>query len=184
VRNRGFIFKQPTKTNNQTNQTKLKMKLALIIATLIISSFYSSKAFAQTDKCAPAVSIVSLYYSAESHTKFGGGFEIGMQGIESPLGVLAGFRFQKMSDNYFKKDSAAFNLKSSLYMKGMLRLNQPYGKGSVFLVAAPELSVQTGFDLKVGSRFMVPVNGRKAIGIEPLYSLRYHTFSLNLIAAF
>lgn len=160
------------------------MKPVLFIAAVVISSFYSSKAFAQTDKCAPAVSIVSLYYSAEAHTKFGGGFEIGMQGMESPLGLLAGFRFQKMSDNYFKNDSASFNLKASLYMKGMWRLNQPYGRGSVFVVGAPELSVQTGFDLKAGMRFMVPINGRKAFGIEPLYSVRYKTFSLNLIAAF
>ena len=160
------------------------MKPVLFIAVIVISSLRSSKIFAQTDKCAPAVSIVSLYYSAEAHTKYGGGFEIGMQGMESPLGLLAGFRFQKMADNYFKKDTASFNLKTSLYLKGMMRLNQPTGRGSVFVVAAPELSVQTGFDLKTGMRLMVPVNGRKAFGIEPLYSVRYKTFSLNLLAAF
>ena len=160
------------------------MKPILIIAAVILSSLCSTKVSAQIDKCAPAVSIVSLYYSAETNTKYGGGFEIGMQGIESPIGFLAGFRFQKMADNYSKKDSVVSGVKSSLYMKGLLRLNQPTGKGSVFLVAAPELSVQTGFDLKAGTRFMLPINGRKAIGIEPLYSVRHHTFSLNLIAAF
>jgi hypothetical protein len=160
------------------------MKPTLFIAVLIISSLFSTEVSAQTDKCAPSVSIVSLYYSAEAHTKFGAGFEIGMQGMESPLGMMAGFRFQKMSDNYFKGDSASFNLKSSLYLKGMMRLNQPTGRGSVLLVGAPELSVQTGFDFKAGTRFMLPLNGKKALGIEPLYSFRYHTVSLNLIAAF
>ena len=160
------------------------MKQILLIAVVLVSSAFYSKLSAQYDKCAPVVSIVSLYYSAEAHTKFGGGFEAGMQGIESPFGILAGFRFQKMSDKYFKTDSASFNLKSSLYLKGMMRLNQPTGRGSVLMVAAPELSVQTGFDLKAGARVMLPISGRKAMGIEPLYSVRHRTISLNIIAAF
>ena len=160
------------------------MKQILFIAVVFLCSAFSSKLSAQYDKCGPAVSLISAYYSAEAHTKFGGGLEAGMQGIESPFGMAAGFRFQKMSDNYFKSDSASFNLKTSLYLKGMMRLNQPTGMGSVLLVAAPELSVQTGFDFKAGARFMLPINGRKAIGIEPLYSVRYRTISLNILAAF
>lgn len=144
---------------------------------------YSITAGAQS-KCGPAVPVLAVYYTHQPDTKFGFGLEGGTQGIESPFGLYGGFYFIKMSEKFMKTDSTDFSLRGSLYIRGAVRLTQAEGRGSVFFTAAPEVSVQTGFDFKTGLRFMLPINGKKAIGIEPLYSFKNQMLSVNILAAF
>ena len=140
---------------------------------------------AQYDKCAPLANLVSVYYIAEPHTNYGFGFEAGTQGIDTRVGYFAGFQFQKMSDGYFVKDTVSFKLKAAFYLKGTYRINEEVeGKGSLFLVAYPSLSVQTGFDFKSGVRGVLPLSERVGIGIEPAFSLRHKTASLNVMVFF
>ena len=156
-----------------------------IFAIIIVLLAATITAHAQYDKCASSANLITIYYTAEAHTSYGFGFELGTQGVETRLGGFAGFQFQKMEDYYFKKDSASFNLRASLYLKGSYRLNgEPSGKGSLFLIACPSLSVQTGVDYKAGFRGVLPLSETKAIGIEPAYSFRYKTVSLNVLVIF
>ena len=155
-----------------------------ILFTLTILILTAGFASAQYNKCGPAVPVFSVYYSHEAGTRYGLGIEAGSQGVESPFGLYAGFYLKKLAPQALKSDSSGFTMRGSLYLKGAFRLNQPTGRGSIFLTAAPELSVQTGFDLKSGLRFMLPLSGKKALGLEPLYSVRQRNFSFNLIAAF
>lgn len=151
---------------------------------MFICSILGISASAQYDKCAPSVPVFALYYSHEANTKYGLGIEAGVQGIDSRFGIYAGFNFKKMSTSYTQKDTTDFATRGSLYIRGAYRLTQPGVRGSVFLTAAPEISVQTGFDLKTGLRFMMPLGGKKALGFEPLYSFKQKTLSFNLIASF
>ena len=159
------------------------MKHILTLTIVVLSAL--SSIHAQYDKCASSVSLITVYYAVEAHTKFGFGFEMGMQGVESRVGYFAGLQFQKMSDSYFVKDTASFRLRSALYLKGSYRINDdPSGKGSLFLIASGSLSVQTGFDAKPALRFVLPLSENKAVGVEPSYSLRYKTVSLNVLVIF
>jgi hypothetical protein len=171
----------PYRENSFTSSTKTKAmkKIPAIIIVLLSVSF---TARAQYDKCAPSVSLITFYYTAEAHTKYGFGFEAGMQGVDSRVGYFAGIQFQKMTDNYFVKDTASFRLRAGFYLKGTYRINEdPCGKGSIFLVGSTGLSVQTGFDFKPGLRFVLPLSEKKALGVEPSYSLNYKTVSLNVL---
>ena len=159
------------------------MKHILTISVFILAAGFTAQA--QYDKCAPNVNLVTVYYTAEAHTNYGFGFEAGMQGVDDRIGYFAGFQFQRMSDSYFKKDTASFKLRAAFYLKGTYRINEEVeGKGSLFLVAYPSLSVQTGFDFKSGIRGVLPLSESKAIGIEPAYSVRYKTASLNVMMFF
>jgi len=165
-----------------SNKQTITMKHILTIAILLSTIFSAS---AQHDKCAPNINLVTFYYTYESHTNYGFGFEAGTQGIDSRIGGFAGFQFQRMADGYFKKDTASFKLRAALYLKGAYRINEEVeGKGSLFLVAYPSLSVQTGFDFKTGLRGALPLSERNAIGIEPAFSFRYKTASLNVMVFF
>jgi len=159
------------------------MKRFLLLITIVAAAF--TNANAQYDKCAESASLLTFYYTAEPHTSFGLGFEAGTQQVDSRIGYFAGFQFQRMSDYYFKKDSASFKLRASLYLKGACRItDSPSGKGSFFLVGSGALSVQTGFDFRPGLRFAYPLNEERAIGLEPTYSVRYKTASLNVLIIF
>ena len=159
------------------------MKHILTTSILFFAVIFTAQA--QYDKCAPLANLMSVYYTFEPHTSFGFGFEAGTQGIDSRVGGFAGFQFQKMSDGYFKRNSAGFKMRASFYLKGTYRINEEVeGKGSIFLVAYPSLSVQTGFDFKSGLRGVLPLNERNAIGIEPAYSLVHKSASLNVMVFF
>ncbi len=155
-----------------------------IFLLMFISAIIGFTASAQYDKCAPSAPVFAMYYTREANTKYAFGLEAGVQGMESRFGIYAGFNFKKMSSTYMQKDSTDFGTRGSLYIRGAYRLTQPGVRGSVFLTAAPEISVQTGFDLKTGLRFMMPLGGKKAIGFEPQYSFKQKTLSFNLIASF
>ena len=159
------------------------MKHIITISILILAAVFSANA--QYDKCAPNINLINIYYTAEAHTNYGFGFEAGVQGVDDKIGYFAGFQFQRMSDGYFKKDTASFKLRAAFYLKGTYRINEEVeGKGSIFLVAYPSLSVQTGFDFKSGFRGVLPLSESNAIGIEPAYSIRYKTASLNVMLIF
>ena len=159
------------------------MKQILAIITVFLSTAIAANA--QYNNCAPSISLLTFYYTAEPNTKYGFGIETGNQGIDSRLGYFAGIQFQELSHSYIVKDSVNFTFRANIYLKGTYRLNEdPVGKGSIFLVASTCLSVQTGFDFKPGLRFVLPFNEKNAIGLEPSYSMNYKTASLNVLVIF
>ena len=160
------------------------MKKLLILAIILITSFACClKSSAQN--CGDPVSILSAYYTYEPHTKFGVGFEAGSQGVDSRLGYYAGIRLTMLKQPvYIKQDSAQLDYRLAFYLKGTVRLTSQESKGSLFVVAAPQMSLQSGFDVHSGLRYMYPLSGKKGIGVEPLYSVRQRNVSLNFILAF
>jgi len=136
------------------------------------------------DYCPPHVPVVALYYTKTPQTRYGIGLEIGTQGTDSPWGFYAGYQYRKLSAERTKSDTAGFGSEGSLYVRGAYRLNGSDAGAKLFVTAAPEISVQTGFDLKAGIRCMLPIGGKKALGLEPVYGIKSRTFGVNLIAAF
>jgi len=154
-------------------------KIILFFALLLMAGSVEAQ-----DNCPPQVPVVALYYTKTPQTKYGIGLEIGTQGTDSPWGFYAGYQYRKLSDARSKSDSAGFGSEGSLYVRGAYRLNGPETGTKLFITAAPEISVQTGFDFKGGIRCMLPLGGKKALGIEPVYGIKSRTFGVNLIAAF
>jgi hypothetical protein len=160
------------------------MKKLLILTLVLITSFIGAMQ-SSAQNCGDPVSIMSAYYSYEPHTKFGIGFEAGSQGVDSRLGYYAGIRLTMLKQpEYTKQDSAMLDYRLAFYLKGTVRLSSFDSKGSLYVVAAPQMSLQAGFDVQSGLRFMYPLSGKKGIGLEPLYSVRQKNVALNFILAF
>jgi hypothetical protein len=129
------------------------MKKTFTLAVLLLVLACSQKALAQ--KCGAPVPITSVYYAHETHTRFGFGVESGTQGIDSPFGLYAGVNFLKYTEDFQKSDSTAYDFKSNFYIKGTYRITGADGGGSIFLVAAPSMSMQTGLDMQTGIKAML-----------------------------
>jgi hypothetical protein len=145
----------------------------------IIGLLFCLQSFSQqcTD---PASSILTAYYTYTPNSKFAMGLEAGRLNNISPLGIFGGVTFQLANEKYLKKDSANSNdFISNVYFKGTYRLTRIDNVVSAFVVASSHFSVQTGFDLQPGFRFIVPVSGRVGLGCEPLYSIKQNTYMLN-----
>lgn len=164
--------------NNQ--HPPIKKLPALVLLFLVLVSVMPVAA----QNCGGPVSVIAPYYSYEAHTKFGVGLEAGIQGVDSRTGLYVGFSYQQLTTNYQKRDTSGFNYRSSFYLKGTLRINDHESAGSIFLVASPQLSLQSGYDVLTGLKFMYPFFGKTGMGIEPLYSLKQKDVRVNFIVAF
>jgi hypothetical protein len=159
----------------------MKLKKAIILS-VIVSFFYLQ---GSSQQCTDPASILSAYYSYAPNSKFGIGIEAGKLSSESPLGIFAGCTFQLYNDRHMKTDTTVSDdMVSNIYFKGAYRLTRIENVLSVFVVASPQYSLQSGFDLQAGTRFIFPLSGRMGIGVEPVYSIRQNCFLVNFQIAF
>lgn len=153
------------------------MKTTKILLLSIIVFFLSYQGHSQ---CSEPSSILSAYYSYAPNSKFGMGIEAGKLNSKSPWGVFAGCNFQLFNEQYRKTDTAiSDNMVTRIYFKGTYRVTRIEHVLSFFVVASPQYSLQTGFDLQAGTKFIFPLSDKMAIGTEPLYSIKQNSFLLN-----
>jgi len=151
--------------------------------TLFFLLLFSLQGFSQ--QCTDPASILSAYYSYSPNSKFGMGIEAGKLDNESPLGIFAGCNFQLLNQRYQKSDTTiASDMLSNIYFKGSYRLSRIENIVSIFAVASPQFSLQSGFDLQAGIRLIFPLSGRMGLGLEPVYSVKQNSFLLNFQVAF
>lgn len=160
-----------TKTSNMN-------KIALAVCVLALAFSTSAQ------HCGAPVPITSVYYQHRPGASFGLGLEAGMQGVDSRLGYYAGVTFVKVPTYSAKPGASPGSFTTNFYAKGTFRLTQPGARGSLFVVASPLVNSKAGTDLQAGLRFMIPIEGKKGIGVEPLYAVRERNLSVNVVLAF
>jgi hypothetical protein len=159
----------------------MKLRKAIILPFVVL--FFSLHGYSQ--QCTDPASILSAYYSYAPNSRFGVGIEAGKLSSESPLGIFAGCTFQLYNERQKKTDTTVSDdMVSNIYFKGAYRLTRIENILSVFVVASPQYSLQSGFDLQAGTRLIFPLSGRVGIGIEPLYSMKQNCFLVNFQLSF
>jgi len=160
------------------------MKLTKPIILLTVSFFILTKAFSQ-QSCTEPSTILTPYYTYAPNFKFGVGFEAGKLSGENPLGYFAGCTFQLFKDKVSKTDSTkTTDMLADFYVKLGYRLTRIDNFVSIFAIASPRYSLEGGFDLHQGFRFIFPFSQRVAMGIEPLYAVRQNNFLVNFQISF
>ena len=155
------------------------MKLKSIIL-LIVLFFSISRSFSQQQSCTEPSNVLTAYYIYAPNFKTGVGLEAGKLSSESPFGYFAGCTFQVFSEKVSKSDSTkSTDMLSDFYVKGVYRLTRVENFVSIFAVVSPRYSLQAGFDLHQGLRFIFPFSQRVAMGLEPIYAVRQNNFQLN-----
>jgi hypothetical protein len=161
------------------------MKLTKSIILLTVLFFTICKSYAQQQSCTEPANVLTAYYIYAPHFKAGGGFEAGRLSSESPFGYFAGVTFQVFSEKVSKSDSTkSTDMLSDFYLKGVYRLTRVENFVSIFAVVSPRYSMQAGFDLHQGLRFVFPFSERVAMGIEPIYAVRQNNFQVNFQFSF
>ena len=118
-------------------------------------------------------------------TQYGIGLEAGNLGGDSPLGLFAGFSVSKKNKSIAKADSAyAYDIRSSFYLKGTFRITRIENAVSLYAIASPQLSLETGIEFQPGFRVVFPVGQKLALGIEPMWSFRQKTTMINFHISF
>jgi hypothetical protein len=156
------------------------MKSIKSLTTVLIGLFIFCQSYSQQKCYDPSSSILTAYYTYTPNSKFAVGLEAGKLNDISPLGIFGGVTFQSMNEKFMKQDSTNTDqFISNVYFKGTYRISRIENVLSAFVVASAHYSVQSGFDLQPGFRFIVPVSSRVGLGMEPLYSIKQNTYMLN-----
>jgi hypothetical protein len=160
----------------------MKKNWATLIAVFLVTGFLMKPAAQQCGAPAP---VISIYYPISAGIKYGLGLEAGHQGVDSPVGIFGGFYFQSLPAAAIGKDSAGTDkFRTAFYLKGLFRLTRTEGVASLYLVAAPQLDGQSKMDIRSGLRIMFPLGEKRGLGIEPLYSIKQKSLTVNLLMAF
>jgi len=156
--------------------------MKLIKSTILLAVLFLSinKLQAQQQSCTEPANVITAYYSYIPHFKYGVGFEGGRLSNLSPFGYFAGCSFQVFKDKVSKTDSThSTDMLADFYLKGAYRLTRVENFVSIFAVASPRYSLEAGFDLQQGLRFIFPFSERIAMGVEPMYAVRQNNFLVN-----
>jgi hypothetical protein len=157
---------------------------ATLIAVFLVTGFLMKSA---AQLCGAPAPVISVYYPVSAGIKYGLGLEAGHQGVDGPVGIFGGFYFQSLSASYTRKDTDSAgrdNFRTAFYLKGLFRLTRSEGVASLHLVTATQLDGQSKMDFRSGLRLMFPLGEKKGVGIEPLYSVKQKSLTVNLIMAF
>jgi hypothetical protein len=161
------------------------MKLTKPIILLTVSFLFILTKGSSQQSCETSSNILTAYYTYAPNFKSGVGFEAGKLNGESPLGYFAGCSFQLFKDKVSKTDSTkSTDMLADFYVKASYRLTRVDNFVSIFVVASPRYSLQGGFDLHQGLRFIFPFSERVAMGIEPMYAVRQNNFLVNFQLSF
>jgi hypothetical protein len=162
----------------------MKKNWATLLAVFLVTGFLMKSAAQQCGAPAP---VISIYYPVSAGIKYGLGLEAGHQGVDGPVGIFGGFYFQSLSAGAIRKDSDSTGkdkFQTAFYLKGLLRLTRTEGVASLYLVAAPQLDGQSKMDFRSGLRLMFPLGEKRGLGIEPVYSVKQKSLTVNLLMAF
>lgn len=160
----------------------MKKNWATLLLVFLGTGFIMKPAAQQCGAPAP---VISVYYPVSAGIKYGLGLEAGHQGVDGPVGIFGGFYFQSLSAGAMRKDSAGTDkFRTAFYLKGLFRLTGTEGLASLYLVAAPQLDGQSKTDFGSGLRIMFPLGEKRGLGIEPLYSIKQKSLTINLLMAF
>jgi len=169
---------------NLQDQKNPTMKLTKPIILLTVSFFILAKGFSQ-QSCEQFSNVLTTYYTYAPNFKSGVGFEAGKLSNDGPLGFFGGCSFQIFKDKVSKIDSTkSTDMLADFYVKVGYRLTRVDNFVSIFAVASPRYSLQGGFDLHQGLRFIFPFSDRVAMGIEPMYAIRQNNFLVNFQLSF
>ena len=160
----------------------MKLTKPIILWTVLLFSI--TKGFAQ-QSCEQYSNVITPYYIYAPNFKSGIGFEAGKLNSDGPLGFFAGCTFQLFKDKVSKTDSTkTTDMLADFYVKVGYRLTRVDNFVSIFAVASPRYSLEGGFDMHQGLRFIFPFSDRVALGIEPMYAIRQNNFLVNFQLSF
>jgi hypothetical protein len=121
---------------------------------------------------------ISAYYS-HSDKGFGIGVEAGLLSEFSPLGATIGCNYVLYNNKTIEKYSGSETSSSNFYFKGTVRVLKIENRMHAFLIASPQLSIESGFDFNSGGKLLFPFSERLAFQVEPLYSLKQRSYMVN-----
>jgi hypothetical protein len=146
------------------------------LTTLFLAFVISLQSSAQS--CEQSPGFISAYYS-QSAKGFGIGVEAGLMSEFSPFGAMIGCNYVLYNNKTIEKFSGEEISSSNFYLKGSLRVLRIESRMHAFLIASPQLSIESGFDLNSGAKLLFPLSERLAFQIEPLYSLKQRSYMVN-----
>ncbi len=149
------------------------MKTLTTIFLAFIISFHSN-----AQSCEQSPGLISAYYN-HSNKGFGIGVEAGFLSESSPFGVMIGCNYVLYNNKTIEKYSGAETASSNFYFKGSVRVLRIESRMHAFLIASPQLSIESGFDFNSGAKLLFPLSERLAFQIEPLYSLKQGSYMVN-----
>lgn len=138
-----------------------------------------------TQSCDQPAGLISVYYNYSINHGYGAGIEAGIVDEHFPLGLLLGCNFIKSKHKNI--DEVADNAKNdfaNFYLKATVRILRVENKLSVFVVAAPQLSLYSQFNFHTGIKLILPFSERFAFQFEPLYSIKPKSYLFNLHLSF
>ena len=140
----------------------------------------SPKSYSQD--CRGLIPIAMAHYVVDGQQGFKTGFEAAYIGQACKFGYSAGFQLEFHQAGKPGGEEIANETGNlfKMFVKGTYRIYRKENKRMVFVTLAPELNMNSSFDLKTGIRFMFPVSPKFGFGLEPNASVLNGNFAANL----
>lgn len=146
------------------------------LTTIFLAFIISIQSNAQS--CEQSPGLISAYYT-HTNKGFGIGVEAGFMSEYSPFGAMLGTNYILYNNKTIEKYSGLETGIANFYFKGLIRVLRVENKMHAFLVASPQLGLESGFEFNSGAKFLFPLSERLAFQIEPLYSLKQRSCQFN-----